>query len=542
VREEATTKSDVLRGPTSTPATDYFEIRHLKADLRGRTVRGGVVTLVSQGGRTAVQLLSTMALARLIAPGQFGLFAMAAAITGFVSLFREMGLSAATVQRQEVNHAQVSVLFWVNVTMGVAVSVVMFALARPIAWFYGAPDLANVVRVLSIGPAIGGLAVQHNALLQRQMRFGTRSAINLISVLVAAIVAVVMAWFGAGYWALAAMALVEECVATAGRLWECRWRPGLPRRGTSVRGMIDFGKNLVGFNVVNYLSRNLDNVLVGRFAGAEALGLYSRAYGLLMMPLTQVNAPIASVAVPALSRLVDSPERYRRAYCGFVEKIQMITYLIVCSDWVIRLLLGSRWHGAAAIYALLGISGITQPLNNTSGWLFISQGRGREMFRWGLIAGALTIASFVVGLPWGALGVAAAYGISGLLVRTPLLLWYVSRRGPVSRGDMYRTLKLPSIAAAAVASTTLALRQVASLDHPIVGLIVTVPVAIAVSLIVYALSPGGRRNLAEAGQMVRQLLVRRRDRADRSPAPSTQPWALDAQGASPGVRTGRNAR
>jgi O-antigen/teichoic acid export membrane protein len=508
-----TRSNNISSQPASSGGSgDHFDVRHLSANLRGRAIRGGMVTLASQGGRMALQLLSTMVLARLIAPDEFGFFAMATAITGFVSLFREMGLSAATVQRQEVSHGQISVLFWINVTMGLLISLVMFLLARPIAWFYGASDLANLVRVLSLGPAVGGLAVQHGALLERQMRFGTRATINFGSALGAAVVAIALARWGAGYWALAAMTLTEECISAAGRWWACRWRPGVPRRGTKVRAMVHFGRNLVGFNVINYLARNLDNVLVGRFAGAEALGFYSRAYGLLMMPLSQLNAPAAAVAVPALSRLIDSPERYRRAYCSLIEKIQMISVpaiatLIVCADWVVVLFLGPRWHRVAVIYALLGFAGILQPLANSMGWLFISQGRTMEMFRWSVIGGGLTIASFVVGLPWGAVGVAAALGLTGPLVISPLLFWYVSRHGPVSQTDLYRTLELPVMAAAAVFCSTLALRQLKPLAAPLIGLAVSVPVAIAVSLIVYAIHPRGRRSLTEAGHLLYQTLV-----------------------------------
>jgi O-antigen/teichoic acid export membrane protein len=504
-------------------SSNYFDVTHLRADLRGRAARGGVVTIVSQGGRMALQVLSTMVLARLLAPQEFGFFAMATAVTGFVTLFQEMGLSAATVQTQEVSHGQISVLFWINVTMGLLVSLVMFLLAGPIAWFYGEPGLVKLVRVLALGPLVGGLSVQHSALLQRQMKFGTRAAISLTAALSGVVSAIVLAWLGAGYWALAAMSLTEECVSTAGRWWACRWHPGLPRRGTRVRGMVAFGSNLVGFNVVNYGARNLDNVLIGRFAGAGALGLYSRAYGLLMMPLAQVNAPVAGVAVPALSRLVDTPQRYRRAYCSLVEKIQMvsvpaISFLVVCADWVVVLFLGPRWHNAATIYALLALAGIVQPLANTTGWLFVTQGRTLEMFRWGLIGGGLAIGSFVAGLPWGAVGVAAAYGLTGLLVSTPLLMWYVCRRGPVSQGDMYGTLKVPAMAGAAVACSTWAVRQLLSPADPVVGLAVSVPLAIVVSLIVYALHPRGRRSLAEAGELLRHTLVRRSTLPGRPPA------------------------
>jgi O-antigen/teichoic acid export membrane protein len=186
------------------------------------------------------------------------------------------------------------------------------------------------------------------------------------------------------------------------------------------------------------------------------------------------------------------------------------------------LFLGARWHGAAPIYALLGLAGIIQPLANSTGWLFISQGRTMEMFRWSVVGGTLTIASFAVGLPWGAVGVAAAYGLAGPLVIAPLLFWYVSRRGPVSQADLYRTLALPLTAAAAVGASILGLRRLSALANPIVGLAVSLPVAIAVSLIVYAIHPRGRKSLSEARQLLFQTI-----RPDRqAPSPETPSAAV----------------
>jgi PST family polysaccharide transporter len=472
-------------------------------------VRGGILTVASQAGRLGLQLASTMALARLLAPEQFGVFAMATAVTGFFALFREMGLSTATVQKDEVTHAQVSLLFWVNTGMGLLIGAVMLLLASPIAGFFGVPEVAGLVRVLALGPVLGGAAVQHQALLQRQMRFGAIGAVNVSSMLAGAVAGVALAWGGAGTWSLAALSLVTELVYTAASWWACRWRPGWPRRGTGARGMLRFGGNLVGVNLSYYLARNLDKVLLGRFAGAAALGLYSRAYALLTMPLQQVNAPLSAVALPALSRLVNEPEGYRRAYCSLAEKIQMVSVpgialLLVCADWVTRILLGPGWEGAALLYTLLGLAGIVQPLTNTTGWLFLTQGRAAEALRWSLTSGALTVLSFVAGLPWGAVGVAAGYGIVSLLLKAPLGIWYVSRHSPVSQADLYGTMRLPGLAALAVAASTWGLRQATRPQDPVLGLAVALPLAIAATLIVYGSHPRGRKSLAEAGQMLLQ--------------------------------------
>lgn len=463
--------------------------------------------MTAQVLRLGLGLASTAVLARLLAPDDFGLAAMATAVVGFVLLFREMGLSTATVQSSDVSHAQVSTLFWINVAIGWALAGLLVALAYPISLFFGAPELTGMVLVLSLGAPLGALAVQHRALLQRQMKFGMLAIIDTSSLVAGIGVAIVLALEGARYWALVVSPVVTQLASAAASWIACRWRPSLPQRGAGVRPMLGFGANLVGFNIVNYLGRNLDNVLIGRFLGAGPLGLYSRAYSLLLLPLRQVNAPLAAVAVPAFSRLADVPERYRRGYCDLVEKMLMITmpfiaFLIICADWVILVVLGPQWVGAARIYAYLGIAGIVQPLVSAVGWLFITQGRTREMFRWGLIGCGISITSFLVGLPWGAVGVAAGYGLSGLLLRTPLLLWYVSRHGPVTQGDLYRTLRLPSFAVGGVACALLGLRELTSMEAPTLSLAIALAVAVAMSLTTYGIHPDGRRSLVDFARLL----------------------------------------
>src|SRR5436853_6020438 len=209
--------------------------------------------------------------------------------------------------------------------------------------------------------------------------------------------------------------------------------------------MLSYCGNLTGYNFTNYFARNLDNALIGKFLGAYQLGVYSRAYQMLLMPMAQINNPLVAVAVPALSRLADSPERYRMAYLKIVEKIAMITmpgvvFMIAMSDWLVLLLLGPQWREAGRIFMLLGVAAVIQPVTKTVPWLFTTQGRSRELLRWGFISSAIAVISIIAGLRWGSTGVAAAYATTDLCLTTPLLFWYVGRRGPVRTADFYRTI------------------------------------------------------------------------------------------------------
>src|SRR6185369_8038670 len=188
-----------------------------------------------------------------------------------------------------------------------------------------------------------------------------------------------------------------------------------------------------------------------RVWGAQQLGLYTRAYQLMGLPIDQINEPITSVAVPSLSRLTDSTESYRRAYLRMLEKIALLTMpcvvlMIVTADWIVRIVLGSQWVGAIQIFVLLGVSGIFQPVANTTGWLLISQGRTNHLLQWGLISGPIIMASIVIGLPWGAVGVAASFAFTRVLIVDPLLYWFVGRSGPVRTIDFYKTMA-PFVAA-----------------------------------------------------------------------------------------------
>jgi PST family polysaccharide transporter len=431
----------------------WLSTEHLAKRLGQRAARGAAFTLGAQGAKLLIGLLATAVLARLLTPREFGLVGMVTAITGMIGLFSDLGLSTATVQRQELTHEQVSSLFWVNVGLGFVLALITAVLAPVVAWFYGEPELVQVTLALAAGFVASSASVQHIALLRRSMLFGRVSLIQVLSQLGGALVAVALAAAGAGYWALVARALASPFLGILGFWAVCDWRPGLLRRSTPIRELLAFGGHVTGFSLLNYLARNADNVLIGRFHGTQELAIYQKGYDLFMMPLQQVNGPAGAVTVPALSRLASDPQRYRNAYLRILEKVTVLSTLLAAfsvgaAEWLVAVLLGEQWLGTASILRALGISALVQPVSNTTGWLFISQGRTKELFRWGVIGSGISLLSFVVGLPWGGLGVALAYGISGIVLRMPLLVWMVTRQGPIAARDILRTCLQPILASA----------------------------------------------------------------------------------------------
>jgi PST family polysaccharide transporter len=222
----------------------------------------------------------------------------------------------------------------------------------------------------------------------------------------------------------------------------------------------------------------------------------------LLLPIEQINTPIAAVAVPALSRLNDEPERYRQAYLRILEKVAILTMpgvalMIMTSDWITLIVLGPQWVNAARIFALLGIAGLVQPIANTTGWLFVTQSRTHHMFQWGLIGSTIIILSIVAGLPWGAVGVAASYSITFVVVVLPALLWFVGRTGPVRTRDFYHTM-FPYVAATACSLlATFLFRKWVTVTVPLVGVAACLIIVASMTFLVLVVLPDGRNALRD---------------------------------------------
>jgi O-antigen/teichoic acid export membrane protein len=355
--------------PSISAQLDSLSTDHLHADLKGRSLRGGFLTGSSQGAQFVLQSISTVVLARLLTPADYGLVAMVVAITGIGQAFADLGLSEATIQRPEINHDQVSALFWINVGIGLALMLVTVGLAPVFAWFYREPRLKDIAFVVSFTFLIGGLRVQHTALLKRQMRFVSLAIRDVASWLIGVPVAILMAWRGAGYWAIVALPLTVNFTQMTLSWLMVRWIPGLPRRGAEIRSLVTFGGKVAASYLINYVNRSTDSVLIGWYWGAGPLGLYSRACNLLMLPIRQLIPPADSVVVPAFSRVQDDPERFARYFLRSANLMVWITaplfgFLFVAAEPVIILTLGKKWLEAAPVFQILVIAALGQVIFN----------------------------------------------------------------------------------------------------------------------------------------------------------------------------------
>jgi PST family polysaccharide transporter len=494
--------------PAQQQLVDALNTDHLHADLKGRSVRGGLVTLTSQGTQFLMQTVSTVVLARLLVPAEFGMVAMVTAITGLASAFADLGLSEATIQRKEITHDQVSALFWINVAVGLGLMLVTAALAPVLSRFYREPRLVDITLLLSVTFLIGGLRVQPDALLKRQMRFSSLAIRDVASYALAVPIAIAMALRGAGYWALVALPLMLNLTQMTLSWLMVKWRPGLPRRDANVGSMVVFGGNVAASYLIFNLNRNADNVLIGWYWGAAPLGLYSRAYNLLMLPVRQLSAPAASVAVPAFSKLQGDPERFARYYLRATSLIMWISaplfgFLFVAAEPVIILILGARWREAVPVFQILVISALGQMLLESTVWLLVSRGQSQRLLKLLLIISPVIVASFVIGLPFGIKGVALSSSLV-LLAMLPWILKFTFRGTDLTLQRVGRALLYPvSVCLAGVFLAELALHLIAPGRTLLQLLVVALGFAAAYSL--SALIPPVREEIVSFSKLLREL-------------------------------------
>ena len=468
-------------------------------------LRGTAATGVTQILRTGLQVALTVILARLLTPSDFGLVAMVAPVVAFASLFQEFGLQQAVIQSRDISQDQQTRLFWLNIALSTAVAATLAAASPLITVFYGDERVKLLTICWTLPLLMGALGAQHQALLSRHARFVTIASIEAVAVSVGFVAAVAAAWIWQSYWALWVSTVATAAVVTLGAWCTSGWRPGAPWTRASVGPLLHFGANLTGFSFANFFARNLDNVIIARVAGTAALGYYDRAYKLLLFPLQNINQPVTRVMVPLLSRLQSDPARFRRAYimaAGMVSLVSVpgVAVATACSEDLVRLLLGEAWLPAAGIFSWLGIAGLTQPIHNSTGWIFIAQGKTRQMFLWGLYASSMTVLSFVVGIQWGAIGLAAGYALSGWVLRLPVLYIVLHRVGPVTFWDMI-LLQLPLTAAAAV--TWLAAQGLAR--HGYAGvelLVITAALSYTLAVLTFCSFAQGRAILSGAANLV----------------------------------------
>jgi O-antigen/teichoic acid export membrane protein len=374
-------------------------------------------------GFQILQFGSTLILARILLPLDYGLVTIVSSVTTFAGIFVDLGMTAAVIQAKRLTDELLATAFWLNLVMGVVLSVLVAALAYPLSLFYHQPRLFWLFVLAGLGFTLSESSVQ-SALLTRTMNFRSVGAIETGGGLVGLLVTIGCAVAGLGAVSLVLGTLVATLVVTVWYWLAVRWVPRCRPTRAGLRQLWRFGGGLTGFNIVNYWSRNTDNLLLGKFATPTDLGFYGRSYNLMLLPVTQLSSVVSQVLFPALAAISNDPPRLGRAWLRSVRVVWLLGVpvglgIAASAPAMVRTLYGPTWAGMAAPLALLALSVPPQLVGSNLGPVFQAVGKTGLQFRIGLVTSGMSIAAVLIGLPWGIVGVAAALTIKswvGLLL------------------------------------------------------------------------------------------------------------------------------
>lgn len=403
--------------------------------LASTAARGTSTTLLGQGLRFGTQTFTTLILSRILSPEDFGLFAIVVAIIGFGSLLADFGFSQASIQAKEVSESEQSNLFWINLAAGTISYGLLLLAAHPLGTFYHSPRLAPLIAVSGVSFIIQAISAQHIARLTRALKFGGLAVADIVSQIVGGMGAITLGLLGAGVWTLVAQQLLIVISQLIIVLSIGKWWPSRPSRIPMKRFMI-FGLNTFGVQAMNYLTSNIDSLILGRTAGKTELGYYDRAYMAFKLPIQQVASPLTRVALPILSMNQENPSELER----YLVRAQMAICYIVGSGFIlstalaqplIAVVLGVTWLPSAPIFAILAIGGVFQCLGFVYYWTFLSTGLTGLQFRYSLITRVAMVALILIGVAWGIIGVAIA-GTVGLFLNWLVLTLFPMRKTGVN--------------------------------------------------------------------------------------------------------------
>lgn len=392
--------------------------------LTGAAARGVAWTALERWIDHLVSVVVFVVLGRLLVPSAFGLVAAASLVILVLKVLVDLGFSRALVQRAEITEEHINTAFWTSVAAGAVFMVIVAAAAPLVAMVYSEPPLVNVVRALSLVFLFASLDTTQSALVERHLAFRVQAIRRLVATGVSAGVAVALAVWGAGVWALVAQALTLEAV-TVTLLWRMvSWRPRWKVSKACFLDLASFGVRYSAVRVLWSLSGNVDDFLVGVVLGPVALGYYVVAYRVLVIFQELFTQTINQVTLSAYSKLQKDPGRLREIFyssIGLVAMTGLPAYagLALVAPQVVQLLFGAKWGPSVPVMQALALTGMIRCSGAFNHNLMLAMGKIRAELRWNSVTTALTVVAFAASVRFGILAVAVG------LLSVNLVLWPV---------------------------------------------------------------------------------------------------------------------
>ena len=488
----------------------YLEEHQVDESHAAQSAWSGIYSVLGRVINVLTQVGSTIILARLLEPDDFGLFAMMAAVASLTPVLMDLGTRDVAVRKSRVTGGEVSALFWLSVSIGVGLTLVVFLTRSFIADYYQDARLMNIAAVWTLTFLFSSLSLQHTALLRRAMRFGRLNVLEIGSNLVASAGAIVLAWKGIGYWALVLRPVISTGLYAVGVWISYPWRPGWPSPWAQVRSMITLGGQITSFALLDALARSMDRIVLGRTGGAEQVGHYQNGFNIYDNALNIFSTPIHTLAVTSLSKLRDMPDDLRRLW---ERGLQAVTFfampvfviLATTGQEIATILLGEKWRLAGELLWVIALRGPAHVIERSHGWLHVVGGTGDRWMRWGIVSCLVQLVAVACGAPFGAIGIAIAGTIVTYLLFIPAVMLSASPFG-ITVKHLACAVGPQLLGALGAIGTTIAMRELYLNDLSSYGRVVT---AIIIAVSVYVLITIGMFRVTKPLTYARSLLLSR---------------------------------
>ncbi|WP_310379995.1 MOP flippase family protein [Flavobacterium sp.] len=364
-------------------------------------------------------------LARIVPPSAFGLVAIVTMFTNFAALFIDLGFGVALVQKIDADKEHFSSVFWLNLIIGLFLYVFFFFTAPFFSYFFNQPDITILIRVISLSFIICSLTSVQSNLLIRELKFKQKVIFNWIAIVLGYTLAFYLAFNGFGVWSIVWMTLVTSSINSILYWFSTNWYPSFVFNKSKIKELSSFGLNVLGDTSVNYWSRNFDNFIIGRVLGSTELGLYSRAYSLMLLPLRNISSVITKVMFPAFSKKQNDVATIKRYYLQIIKYIALLTFpamigLSLVSKEFVLLLFGTNWAGMIPVLTILSLVGAVQSIFSLNGMIYNSLGKAHIAFKVSLLVNFVLIIAFSIGVNYGIVGIAWSYLIASMILFFPI--------------------------------------------------------------------------------------------------------------------------
>lgn len=428
-----------------------FDTSHIQRNVKKKSVNAGFANFFSQIFNFGLTIIRSAVLARLLSPEDYGLFGMLMFVVSFALIFKDLGLGTATIRAKEINHAQVSNLFWINALIGLISMLFVIAISPLIAWFYKDARLFNIGIVISLAFLFSGLSIQHEALLKRQMKFGKISIISVTSAVMSSLIGIIIAYRGNKHWALVWMNVTLNIFLCIGYWLSTEWRPSLPQKNTGTKKLINFGLDVASLNAFSTITMNLDKIIVGKIASAATLGLYTKGNQVPDMVTGQIRMALFSIALPALSSLQNDLYSFKKYFYKFVTFISwgtmpLAVFCMIFADDIIHIYFGRHWADSATFMKIFAIKCFFMPVMTTLDQVPLSLGNSKRYLFSGILR-SITSTIFVLSgaIMYGVKGAAFGVAMVDIAVFLPFFKICTKKSGIQLSGYFYSILIPASI-------------------------------------------------------------------------------------------------